>query len=119
MKTASQKGKMSRAKGARVEREIVTRFQKAGIKAKRTAPLQTNFTHDDADVLLELSSGEEVKLEIKARAKGLQFYRWLEGNDAVVYRVDRELPLVLIPFSTYIKLLGGNADECESPDVGV
>lgn len=119
MKTASQKGKMSRAKGARVEREIVTRFQDAGIKAKRTAPLQTNFTHDDADVLVELPSGEEIKLEVKARAKGSQMYRWLKGNDAVVYRVDRELPLVVIPFSSYIKLLGGNVDECESPNVGV
>jgi ribosomal protein L21E len=119
MKTRSQIGKMSRAKGARIERETVTRFQNAGIEAKRTALLQTNKDNDDSDVIVNLKTGETIKIEVKGRAKGTQFHRWLEGNDALVYRVDKQEPLVVIPFDSYIKLLGGNEDECESPDMGI
>jgi len=108
MKSPSQIGKMSRAKGARVEREIVTLLQNAGIPAKRTAPLQTNRANEAPDILASPLNGVEISIEVKARAKGSQFHNWLNEADALVYRVNKKPPLVVLPFDTWLKLIGGN-----------
>jgi len=44
---------------------------------------------------------------VKARAKGKQFHEWLGTEDLLVYKVNGEQPLAIIPLTTWIKLNGG------------
>lgn len=99
-------GKFSRDKGARVEREIVTSFRESGLPAKRTAPMQTFKENDMPDILVETKTGDKT-VEVKARAKGKQFHEWLGTEDLLVYKVNGEQPLAIIPLTTWIELNGG------------
>ena len=97
-------GKKSRDKGARGEREIVNILIGAGLKAKRTAPLQTYLKNEAPDILVETKNGA-LKIEVKLRADGFkQLYQWLGDNDCLIVKADRQEPLIIQPLKKTLPL---------------
>jgi len=106
--------KMQRDKGNRFERAIVNAFKANNIEAKRV-PLSgaTNFAK--GDVLAE-GKGKTYQLELKARQNGFkQLYGWIDGNDALVIKADRQEALVVLPLSEFINLIKPD-DEIKQED---
>lgn len=111
-------GKPSRDKGARREREIVSRHVDAGIRAERV-PLSGAQRYQgngaDVDVYAFGKDAAPLVTEVKARANGEGFAtieRWLGDADAMFLVRDQELPgepapppLVVLPWTTWIRLL--------------
>lgn len=104
-------GKPSRDKGKRAENEIVKLHRAAGIKAERV-PLSggAHYQGNGADIDVYAFGPDAAPLvcEVKARANGEGFAtieRWLGENDAMFLRRDRAPPLVVMPFSTWERLL--------------
>jgi hypothetical protein len=104
-------GKMSRDKGARIEREIVNLHTTLGIKAERV-PLSgsTRYQGNVADVDIYAYGPDAAPLicEIKARNDGAGFKlleRWLGDHDALFLRRDRKPPLVVLPIQTWERLI--------------
>ena len=98
-------GKSQRDKGNRFEREIVHKHRDAGIDAERV-PLSGSaggtFT---GDVLI---AGGTLKAECKARKDGAGFKvlnNWLEGNDLLFVKADREQPRVYMRWELYEDLI--------------
>ena len=97
-------GKPSRDKGCRFERSIVNAFKANDIEAKRV-PLSGAADGFKGDVLVE-GKGKTYRLELKARQSGFkQLYGWLDGNDALVVKADRQEALVILPLSEFINLI--------------
>lgn len=113
----------SRDKGLRIEREIVQRHKDMGVRAERV-PLSGaaggSFT---GDIQIHAKGVKVVGGvgviqppligEVKARKNGAGFATlegWLASNDVLFLRRDRAEPLVVLPWSTWEKLV--------SPDVG-
>jgi Holliday junction resolvase len=106
-------GKASRDKGARVEREMVDRHKAIGIHAARV-PLSGaaggRFS-GDVDVYAFGADAAPLVSEVKARKDGAGFAtleRWLGDNDLIFLRRDRADPLVVLPWSTWQRMLGAN-----------
>jgi Holliday junction resolvase len=105
-------GAKHRAKGSRVEREIVDRHKKAlGIHAEKY-PLSgsTAFRGSGHDVDIYVFGREAAPLvaEVKARKHGsgfTQLERWLGGYDALFLRRNNADPMVVLPWSTWSLLL--------------
>jgi Holliday junction resolvase len=102
---------MSRDKGARIEREIVHRHTELGVKAERV-PLSGAARYQgngaDIDVYAFGPDGAPLVAEVKARANGEGFAtleRWLGENDLLFVRRNNADPLVVLPFSTWARLL--------------
>lgn len=102
---------MSRDKGARIERELVAAHEAIGIKAARV-PLsgQTGWRNVKSDLDIYAFGPEAAPLvaEVKARGSGtgfVQLERWLDDADLLVLRRDRADPMVLLPWSTWVRLL--------------
>lgn len=101
----------SRDKGKRAENEIVKLHRAAGIKAERV-PL-SGASHyqgngSDIDVYAFGPDAAPLVCEVKARANGEGFAtieRWLNENDCLFLRRDRALPLVVLPWSTWERLV--------------
>ena len=111
-------GKASRSKGYRRERQVVERLRQLGLQAQRV-PLSGAAGGDFmGDVVLNLPPGREewsglLRAEVKARAGGegwRKIKQWLGGNAALFLIADREDPLVVIPWGTFTKLLGGDRE---------
>lgn len=103
-------GRMQRRKGAVIEREIVNRHLELGINALRV-PLSGAARGFKDDVQIELLG----TCEVKARASGEGFKTleaWLGTCDALFLRRNQADPLVLLPWSTYVRLMRAikNAD---------
>lgn len=97
-------GAMSRRKGGRIEREIVQRHVDIGIPAERI-PLSGSAGGSFAGDVQVAGLG---RCEVKARANGNGFAtlaRWLGTHDALFLRQDRADPLVVLPWSTYERLI--------------
>jgi hypothetical protein len=95
-------GKRSRTKGQRIEREIVTLHQDAGVPCCKTS--RTGYTGYD------LLVADTLRAEVKARSNGEGFAtleRWLGDADLLFLRRDRQQPLVLLPWDVYLALLTG------------
>ncbi len=97
-------GRASRQKGGRFERAAVALFQDHGIAAERV-PLSGaaggSFTGDLSVPIL----GADRKIEAKIRAGGFKrIYSWLAGNYAVVYRRDRDEPLITLRLADFAEL---------------
>ncbi len=91
----------SKNKGDRFEREIVHLAEGMGLKAYRNRMSRSPETDDSWDVSV---AGRH--LECKVRRDSFKKIRqWLIGNDGVVLGSDRDIPLVVIPLSEYLKLL--------------
>jgi Holliday junction resolvase len=105
--------KMSRDKGARREREIVQAHRDIGVRAERV-PLSgaTRYQGNGSDVDVYAFGPDEAPLicEVKARASGEGFTtieRWLSDADVMFLRRDRADSLVVLPWSTWVRLLEG------------
>jgi hypothetical protein len=106
-----QGGRRSRDKGNRVERELVERHKALGIFAERY-PLSgaSRFRGSGHDIDLYIFGRDEAPAvaECKARKSGGGFTtleRWLGEYDLLVLRRDHADPLVLLPWSTWARLL--------------
>lgn len=103
----------SRDKGQRIEREIVQRHKDIGIHAERVPLSGAAGGSYTGDVLIHLDRMAGLISEVKARKNGSGFTtieNWLSKNDVLFLRRDRAEPLVVMPWSTWEKLV--------SPDVG-
>lgn len=107
-------GKPSRAKGLRIEREIVQRHKDMGVRAERV-PLSGaaggSFTGDIIVVPEQerfRSDRHPLIAEVKSRKNGAGFATlegWLASNDVLFLRRDRAEPLVVLPWSTWERLV--------------
>lgn len=119
----------SRDKGQRIEREIVQRHKDIGVHAERVPLSGAAGGSYTGDVLIHYRplpntsvlggyivptrKGPPLIAEVKARKNGSGFATiegWLAENDVLFLRRDRADPLVVIPWSTWERLL--------RPDVG-
>lgn len=103
----------SRDKGQRIEREMVQRHLDMGIHAERVPLSGAAGGSYTGDVLIHLNGKAALISEVKARKNGGGFTtieNWLSKNDVLFLRRDRADPLVVLPWSTWQRLV--------SPDVG-
>ena len=110
-------GARHRQKGNRAEREIVQLHRDMGIHAERV-PLSgaSRYRDNGADVDIYAFGKDEAPLvaEVKARATGEGFAmleRWLAEYDILFLRRDRAHPLVLLPWSTWKRLINGKVSD--------
>ena len=89
-----------RRKGATGERELAALLRKAGLDAKRTAPMEA-AGEDKGDV--EDSQGN--RWQVKRRAR-VGIYGWLRGFDRLAIRADREEWLVVMTLDEYLDICG-------------
>ena len=100
-------GKAARRKGSRVERQIVKLHREVDIKAKRV-PLSGAAEGYKGDIIVELSKGDTLQGEIKARKAGSGFTvidGWLGDNDILFLKRDQRRPAVYMNWGTYQRLL--------------
>ena len=102
--------RMEREKGARVEREIVTRHKAIGVLAERV-PMSgaSAYTHDaDIDVYPFGRDAGVLIGEVKARAKlPKTTLDWLGENDLLFMKQNRQEPVVMMPWRVYERFLNG------------
>lgn len=97
-------GMMSRRKGSRIEREIVQLHVDIGVPAERI-PLSGSAGGSFGGDIEITGVG---RCEVKARASGSGFAtleRWLADHAALFLRRDRAEPIVVLPWSTYERLI--------------
>jgi Holliday junction resolvase len=104
-------GRRSRAKGDRIEREIVSRHAAIGIKAERY-PLSgaTRFRGSGHDIDIYAFGTDEGPLvaEVKSRRSGAGFVtleKWLGEYDCLFLRRNSAEPMVLLPWRVWVALL--------------
>jgi len=109
-------GKMSRSKGARIEREMVNRLRESGIYAERV-PLSGaaggSFSGDvvipiDADRMSAISDVRELRAEVKGRSNGegfAQLEKWKGRNDLLFLKKDRSEPMVVMDWELFVHFL--------------
>jgi hypothetical protein len=104
-------GRRSRAKGDRIEREIVSRHAAIGIKAERY-PLSgaSRFRGSGHDNDIYIFGEDEAPLvtEVKSRKRGSGFVaieNWLADYDALILRRNNADPLVCLPWRVWARLL--------------
>ena len=104
-------GRRSRAKGDRIEREIVSRHAAIGIKAERYPPSgASSFRGASHDIDLYVFGRDQAHLvaESKARRSGSGFRtleNWLGEHDVLFLRKDNSDPLLLLPWRVWTLLL--------------
>lgn len=99
-------GAKHRRKGSRVEREIVAKHLEIGVPAKRV-PLSGAQAGYPGDVAIELPDGLLMG-EVKARKGGAGFVtleKWLGENGVLFLRRDKAEPIMVVPWSTWARLL--------------
>jgi hypothetical protein len=107
----SQRGRRSRNKGARIEREIVELHRALGIHAERV-PL-SGASHykgagHDVDVLAFGPDSAPLCGEVKARKNGQGFAtisRWVGDNDFLILKQNHADPIVVVPWRVWALLL--------------
>jgi Holliday junction resolvase len=108
--------RLSRSKGSRIEREVVNLHLDLGIHSERVPHSgATKYRGNGADIDIYIDGKDSPPLiaEVKARAAGVGFTvleRWLSTNDILFLRRDRSQPLVLLPWSTWARLVGRGGD---------
>jgi hypothetical protein len=96
----------SKRKGDRFERDVVSRHLAAGIEAVKV-PLSGAVEGFKGDVIV---GRDGYRGECKARRNGAGFSTiegWLDGNDLLFLKRDRQDPFVVMSWPTYIKLMAG------------
>jgi hypothetical protein len=108
---AQRGGRRSRAKGGRIEREIVALHLGLGIHSERV-PLSgaARYKGNGADVDVYCFGRQEppVVSEVKARKAGAGFKtleRWIGDKDAIFLRRNHSNPIVALPWKTWVALL--------------
>jgi Holliday junction resolvase len=96
-------GRRSRAKGIRAERSIVNALKASGMAAVRVPLSGAVGGRFAGDIVLPLM-GRDLCVEVKARADGFrELYSWLEGRDVLVFKADRQEPLVVVSLGLAIE----------------
>lgn len=99
-----------RQKGDRFEREVVEIFREAGVPAVRVPLSGSAGGPFDADVEI-VFEGQKHKIECKIRKRAWSdLYSWISGNFALIIRCNNQKPLVVIPLSTFSKLVAEKWD---------
>ena len=109
-------GAKSRRKGGRLERDIVQRHRDAGIAAHRV-PLSGAVAGYKGDVILDGLG--DLRCEVKGRGSGDGFKvleRWLGDFDLLFLRRDRQDPLVVLPWRTWLRVTGRATDTAGTTD---
>jgi len=97
-------GKASRDKGNREERLLVKFLQGHGFGAERVPLSGAAGGRFSSDVTVPFL-GLDRRIEVKVREHGFaQIYDWLEGNDFLVVRSDRNPPLVVMPLKFAVQI---------------
>jgi len=95
----------AKRKGDRVERQVVSLLNQAGIKAAKVS----RCGHAGGDVYLELAPGGKRGLvaEVKARKEPIATIdNWLKGqSDLVVLKPDYAEPQIMMPWRTFVTLM--------------
>jgi Holliday junction resolvase len=92
-------GKPSRDKGLRSERAVVRLLQQHGFAAERIPLSGAAGGRFKSDVSIPLL-GVDRRAEVKCRSDGFrEIYKWLEGSDLLIIRVDRKPMLVVLPLA--------------------
>ena len=104
-------GKPSRDKGMRAEREIVHLHVDMGIHAERVPLSGAAGGRFSGDVDIYVHGPNQAPLvgEVKARKNGAGFAtleRWMGENDILFLRRDRAEPMVVLPWATWVQILG-------------
>lgn len=95
-------GKFSRDKGARNERELVNLLRERGIHAERVPLSGAAHGSFSGDIIATLG-GRLQRIECKVRADGFkQIYGWLDGNDILAIKRDRDEWLVVMTMEDYL-----------------
>ena len=90
-------GRASRAKGNRVERELVRLRQDRGFTAQRVPLSGSARGRFGGDISVPLL-GVDRRVEVKVRGDGFrELYKWLDGADLLIVRSNRHEPLVILP----------------------
>ena len=110
-------GKPSRDKGARVERELVNAHRGMGVTAERVPLSGACGGSYTGDLVVEvpglghnISTSWQARCEVKARKDGAGFVtleKWLGDNDALFLKRNNAEPMVVLPWETWRKLVGG------------
>jgi hypothetical protein len=104
-------GRSPRAKGNRVERELVERHKALGIHAERyplSGASRFRGAGHDIDIYALGSEAAPLVAEVKARASGGGFTtleRWLGEYDLLVLRRNNTDPTIVLPWRTWAALL--------------
>lgn len=105
--------KSSRRKGNRVESLIVSMHQDAGVVARKV-PLSGAMPGYPGDVIV----ADHFRCEVKARKNGAGFAvieRWLDGNDMLFLKRDRQKPIVVMDWDTYVQFITLHGDRPDQP----
>lgn len=97
-------GKFSRAKGQRIERELVQLHKESGIDCERVPLSGAAGGSFSGDLVI----GGKYTGEVKSRASGEGFKtleRWKGDHDVLFLRRDRQRPLVVLDFDLYAELV--------------
>ena len=113
MKTAQQRGKASREKGKRFERQVANAFKEAGYEAYRSQ--QFSGKNNDADVIVNLPLHVECKFVERLNIDNAmeQSIRDARENEIpiVVHKKSRKQMLVTMRWDDFLKLISsGNAE---------
>lgn len=99
------KAKSAKAKGTRLEAQVVKDLQQAGLQARRQpgSGIYDAFPHD---VEMKLR-GERYIVECKSRKNSFQTLdNWLGAADLLVVKNDRSEPRVYLTWSAFTRMLG-------------
>ncbi len=102
----------NKAKGYRVEREIVKLHEAIGIPAERIPLSGAAGGSFKGDVVID----GHWRAEVKCRGSGSGFStmeKWLGDNDLLFLKKDRSMPFVAMTWETYQKLIE-RGRECDS-----
>jgi hypothetical protein len=111
--TASSRGGCrSRAKGDRIEREIVERHRALGIRAERyplSGASRFRGSGHDVDIYIFGDEAAPAAAEVKGRKSGAGFVtleKWLGEYDALFLRRDNADAMVVLPWRMWASLIG-------------
>jgi hypothetical protein len=110
--TAGQRGgRRSRAKGNRIEREIVQRHFALGIQSERYPLSGASYFRGhghDIDLCIFGQDEESLFVEVKSRKSGNGYAtieNWLADCDVLMQRRNNADPLVCVPWRVWARLL--------------
>lgn len=98
----------SKAKGSRIEREIVELMKGLGCEDAERVPMSGMLGGKYKDDVSFTLVGEKLTTEVKARANGEGFAvieKWLGSADALFLRKDNAKPLVVLPWHVWAWLV--------------
>jgi Holliday junction resolvase len=102
-------GKASKRKGNRIETEIVNLHRELGIDAARVPLSGSAGGEFSGDIRVA-----GLTAEVKARKDGAGFSvieRWLADRDILFLRRDRAMPLAVLPWRVYARMIAAFTKE--------